>query len=212
MRKGNVTRQNPVAWQRFFLCFALWLAVPCALSAQEYGELASGSTEMIGQMAPSWNLRGWVNSKPLDIGQLQGKVILLRFFSDNPAGAASLKELDRTYRDKGLLVIGLYAPQPTPTQVPAEQVEWLASALGFTFPVGIDSGWETLNRYWLNRADAEMTATTFLIDRKGIIRYVQPDGLYEKNSSNRAVRKEFEKLEKQVQNLLKEEDTTGRTN
>ncbi|MDP2735060.1 MAG: hypothetical protein Q8P12_02530, partial [bacterium] len=66
--------------------------------------------------------------------------------------------------------------------------------------------------YWLNRADAEMTAVTFLIDRKGMIRYVQPDGLYEKNSANRAVRKEFEKLEKQIQNLLKEEETTGQAN
>ncbi|MBI1955693.1 MAG: redoxin domain-containing protein [Acidobacteria bacterium] len=213
MHKENETRRNPVAWQWFLFCFALWLAVPGGQAAQEsYGELASGSTELIGQMAPSWNLRGWVNSKPLDIGQLQGKVVLLRFFSDHPAGAASIKELDRTYRDKGLLVIGLYAPQPTPTQTSVEQVQRLASALGFTFPVGIDSGWETLNRYWLNRADAEMTATTFLIDRKGMIRYVQPDGQYEKNSSNRAARKEFEKLDKQVQSLLKEEDTTGRTN
>lgn len=213
MHQGNATRQNPGAWQRLLLCFALWMAVPCALAAQEsYGELSSGSTELIGQMAPSWSLRGWVNSKPLDIGQLQGKVLLLRFFSDNPAGAAGLKELDRTYRDKGLLVIGLYAPQPTPTQVPAEQVQRLASGLGFTFPVGIDSGWETLNRYWLNRADAEMAATTFLIDRKGMIRYVQPDGQYEKNSANRAARKEFEKLDKQVQSLLKEEEPTGQAN
>ena len=213
MHKENETRRNPVAWQWFLLCFALWLAVPGALASQEsYEELASGSTERIGQMAPPWSLRGWVNSKPLDIGQLQGKVVLLRFFSDNPAGAASLKEWDRTYRDKGLLVIGLYAPQPMPTQVPAEQVQRLVSGLGFTFPVGIDSGWETLNRYWLNRADVEMTAVTFLIDRKGIIRYVQPDGLYEKNSANRAVRKEFEKLEKQIQNLLKEEEPTGQAN
>ncbi|MBI4478937.1 MAG: redoxin domain-containing protein [Acidobacteria bacterium] len=212
MHKENETRQNPVAWQWFLFCFALWLAVPCGLLAQDYGELSSGSTELIGQMAPPWSLRGWVNSKPLDIGKLQGKVVLLRFFSDNPVGAASLREWDRTYRDKGLAVIGLYTPQPTPTEVPAEQVERLASALGFTFPVGVDSGWETLNRYWLNRADAEMTAVTFLIDRKGIIRYIQPDGQYEKNSSNRAARKEFEKLDKQVQSLLKEEGTTERRN
>ncbi|MBI4460582.1 MAG: redoxin domain-containing protein [Acidobacteria bacterium] len=200
------------AWLRM-ASLALWLGILPAMAAQDsFEEQASGSAELIGQVAPEWSVRGWVNSKPMDIGQVAGKVVLLRFFSDNPASAATLKELDRTYRDQGLAVIGLYVPQPMPAQVSGEEVERLIRALGFSFPVGIDSGWETLNRYWLNRADAEMTATTFLIDRRGVIRYVQPDGLYEKTSPNRAVRREFEKLEKQVQKLLKEEETTGQAN
>ena len=62
-----------------------------------------------------------------------------------------------------------------------------------------------MNRYWLDRADAEMAAVAFVIDRNGVIRYIQPDGQYEKNSPNRVRRREFEKLEKQIQNLLKEE-------
>lgn len=204
MHQRNARKRTPVE-RNLLLCLALWMAGSSGLAAQEsWADLASGKTELIGQMAPPWNLRDWVNSTPLDLDELQGKVILLRFFSDNPTGIASIKELNQAHRDKGLAVIGLYVPTPTPTPVSVEQVQRLVTVLGFAFPVGIDSTWATVNRYWLNRADAEMSAATFLIDRKGIIRYVQPDGRYEKNSSNRAVRNEFEKLEKQIQSLLME--------
>jgi hypothetical protein len=68
----------------------------------------------------------------------------------------------------------------------------------------VDSAWQTVNRYWLNRADAEAASVTFLIDRRGVIRYVQPDGRYEKNSRDRKARQEYEGLEKQILELLKE--------
>jgi hypothetical protein len=61
-----------------------------------------------------------------------------------------------------------------------------------------------VNRYWLNRADAEPGGMTFLVDRRGIIRYIQPDGRYEKNSADRKARGEYDKLDKQIQSLLKE--------
>ena len=86
-----------------------------------------------------------------------------------------------------------------------KHLQRLASALGFQFPVGLDSRWETLNRYWLNRADADLTAATFLIDRQGIIRYIQPDGMYDGKSSRRSMRKAYEKLQEAVENLLKQE-------
>lgn len=187
------------------LCLALWVGWPAWLAAQQStAELASGRGEMIGQVAPPWKHQGWVNSKPVDLAQLRGKVILLRFFQDHAAGAAAVRELYQTYGAQGLAVVGFYVPTPFPAETEPEQVRQLASALGFEFPVGVDARWETINRYWLNRAEAEMAAATFVIDRQGIIRYIQPDGLYEKNSSQRALRREYDNLVKQIEGLLKE--------
>jgi peroxiredoxin len=167
-------------------------------------ELSAGEDQMIGQPAPSWVHRGWVNSQPLEARQLRGKVVLLRFFSDQPVGAPAVVDLYQKYQAQGLAAVGFYTPQPMPTETDAEFVRDLAAAVGFDFPVAVDSRWETVNKYWLNRADAEPGGMTFLIDRKGIIRYIQPDGRYERNSRDRRSRAAFERLEKQIEVLLKE--------
>ena len=158
-----------------------------------------------GRVAPSWLIHDWINSPPLDLGQLQGKVVLVRFFSDNPLSAAALNEFYRTYRQQGFEVVGIYTPQPTPTAVDLGYVKRLAGSLGFAFPIGVDSRWETVNRYWLTEADADMGSASFLIDRKGVIRLIQGRGLYEKDSRNRNARREYEGLKRLIEALLQEE-------
>jgi len=192
---------------------SLWLAA-ALLGVAGTGNLAAQFADdsfasdrnaiRVGAVAPPWIIRNWINSGPLDIGQLQGKVILLRFFSDNPLSAATLNEFYRTYRERGLAVVGIYSPQPMPGETDVDSVRRLVSALGFEFPVGVDPRWETVNRYWLTEADADMGAAAFLIDRKGVIRFIQGRGLYERNSPNRAVRREYETLQRLIEQLLKE--------
>jgi peroxiredoxin len=167
-------------------------------------DMATGAKEMIGQPAPEWLHSGWVNSEPLELRDLRGKVVLIRFFNDNPVGAAAIRLLHATYREQGLAVVGFYVSSPMPAAADPAAVRNLAEAVGFDFPVGNDGRWQNVTRYWLSRADAESDAVTFLIDRKGIIRYIQPDGGYEKDSRNRKARGEFEKLEKEIQALLQE--------
>jgi peroxiredoxin len=186
------------------LALAALFAVPLLRAQYSIADLSSGADEMIGKPAPAWVHRGWVNSPPLEIKQLRGEVVLLRFFSDQPVGAPAVRQLYQAYQSQGLAAVAFYNPEPMPTETDPEYVRGLAATLGFDFPVGNDARWETVNRYWLNRADAEPAGMTFLIDRKGIIRYIQPDGRYEKDSKDRKARQEYEKLEKQIQSLLKE--------
>ena len=188
------------------LAFVFGVGNTSKLAAQIRDEDFTSNTSSIkvGGVAPSWIIRNWINSGPLDLPQLRGKVILLRFFSENPTSAATLDEFYRTYREQGLEVVGMYAPQPMPAETDLEHVRQLVSALGFEFAVGVDSRWETLNRYWLDKADVQMDAATFLIDRKGVIRTIQSVGQYERNSQNRDARRAYESLQRQIEQLLKE--------
>jgi len=161
--------------------------------------------EMIGKVAPRWNLKQWINSaEAVETAKLRGKVIMLRFIDDRPQGAAAVRELAKTYQADGLTTVGIYAPSPTPTSVDPEMVKDLALALGFTFPIGIDPTWLAVNRYFMTQADVEILGATFLIDRNGVVRYVQPDGRYEKNSSDRSARRQYENLERMIKTLVAE--------
>jgi peroxiredoxin len=209
LRRSNRTGHTNSHRSRMLACnaamlWALAALMPTTAAAQSTAELAAGTQEMIGRLAPELVHDGWANSQPVAMEQLIGKVVLLRFFGDQPAGAAAVRELIRTYQPQGLTAVGVYVPSPMPTATEKEYVRRMAISLGFNFPVAVDSGWETVNRYWLNRADAEPSAATFLIDRRGVIRYIQPDGRYEKGSRDRTARREYENLEKHIQSLLKE--------
>jgi len=187
-----------------------WLGVGVRLPAQmDLPDSRSATAPMIGQMAPAWTTQGWINANSLDIKQLRGSVILLRFIDDSALNVAAINDLYHAYHDKGLAVVGMFAPSPMPTETKLEHVRELAAAQGIEFPLGLDERWETLNRYWLETGDTEQTTSAFLIDRKGVVRYIHGDARYNKNSPNKAVKREYEKLDKEIQLLLKPDDSAG---
>jgi peroxiredoxin len=215
MVNGTNVREKSSDTRRILRCTGLAaLLLACGwngrLAAQTAPEdSVSTNSQLVGQMAPAWTTQGWVNADTLDVKKLRGKVVLLRFLNDSASSASTLNEFYRTYGPRGMAVVGIYAPAPFPTPTSLDHVRELAEAQGFEFAIGLDARWETLHRYWLDRADAELTSATFLIDRKGIIRYIQPDGQYDKNSPNRAARREYSKLEKEIETLLNSDEATG---
>ena len=58
----------------------------------------------------------WLFSDPIYIGDLKGKVILLRWWTDDcpycRESAPAINEWHYTYRDSGLVVIALYHEKP----------------------------------------------------------------------------------------------------
>lgn len=179
-------------------------------SRAQFGSFASdANTIQVGRVAPALKISTWINSPPLDLVQLFGKVVLIRFFSDNPTSAVALNEFYRTYKDQGFVIVGIYTPQPMPGTPDLDYVKRLALSVGFEFPIGIDGSWEVVNRYWLTDADADMASAGFLIDRKGVVRLVQGYGLYEKDSRNRTARREYEALKQGIEALLQEEAPGG---
>jgi thiol-disulfide isomerase/thioredoxin len=68
---------------------------------------------LIGKEAPEFQkIKGWLNSKPLKLKNLRGKIVLLDFWGTwcGPCIAAipELTELHEKYSDKGLVIIGIH--------------------------------------------------------------------------------------------------------
>ena len=89
--------------------------------------LAFAGDNLIGSKAPEWNNKDWLNSKPLQLADLRGKVVLIRFFMESNcpmcrASAPHLNEFHRLYKDRGLVVIGMYTPKPEPRKTSVDTV------------------------------------------------------------------------------------------
>lgn len=154
---------------------------------------ASAREKLIGAKAPAWTVTHWINSTPIELQDLKGKVVLVRWWTapDCPyckATAPALNEFHEKYSDKGLQVLGFYHHKSDePLRV--EEVKRFSNSFGFKFPVAIDEDWKTLHRYWLDQGKSKWTSVSFLIDRHGIIRHIHPGGEYVKGDKDYALMK-----------------------
>ena len=132
----------------------------------------------------------WINSEPLKIEQLRGKVVLVDFWTYTCINCIRtlpyLKEWDKKYRDKGLVIVGVHTPE-FEFEKKYENVLKAVNDYQLKYPVAQDNNYATWsiyqNRYWPHK---------YLIDVDGYIRY---DYIGEGN---------YDETEKMIQLLLKE--------
>ena len=176
---------------------------PASLAAVEhYSAPQTSDAALIGVQPEDWQARDWINSQPLTLDSLRGRVVLVRWWTSPgcpfcQASAPALNEFWERYRRRGLMVIGLYhhkSSAPLTAAHVAEQVR----KLGFEFPVATDPQWATLRRWWLDQNDNGWTSVTILLDRRGRIRHVHPGGAFFKGEPG------YEALEKKIEALLAE--------
>ena len=171
---------------------ALWMTV--ALLIGGAGAVASGTRDQ-GRIPELDGAVKWLNSAPLNSKQLRGKVVLVNFWTYSCIN--SLRELPymkawaTKYKDAGLVVIGVHAPEFDFEKDPGNVKDAL-SALNITYPIPIDSNhsiWTNFrNEYW---------PADYFIDAKGRIRY------------HHFGEGEYEKSESVLQALLKENGAAG---
>jgi peroxiredoxin len=154
----------------------------------------------IGQPVSEWELQNWMNSKPLKLSNLRGKVVLIRWWTAPGCPycantAPALNEFHRAYAKRGLQVVGAYHHKSDDPLDPKE-VERAAKKFGFKFPVAVDPDWHTLNHWWLDHHDAPFTSMSFLLDRQGVLRYVHRGGEYVKGDGD------YEQVKQQIERLL----------
>jgi len=177
----------------------IWILVAGSLPLSIFPCHASGAEgdELLGTKPPEWEVSDWFNSKPLRLRDLQGRPILVRFWTGPQCpycqrSAPALNEFYQKFHSRGLEVIGFYHHKSS-TPLDKKQVEKLIRRYGFRFPVAVDHNWETLRRWWLQGRPKAWTSISFLIDQEGVIRHVHPGGEYVKGDE--AYRKLKAKIE-----------------
>ena len=173
------------------------------------GLLAKEGDELIGKPAPEWGTLKWMNSHSLKLKELGDKVVLIRWWTETcpfcAASAPALNEFHDTFKDKGLVVIGMYHPKP-PGPRHQKALEKAVKRLGFEFPIALDMDWEMLRRYWLAKGRHRWTSVSFLIDKQGKIRYIHPGGEYYKgeDETRTEAERDYDELKELIERLIAE--------
>lgn len=132
----------------------------------------------------------WINSKPLTIANLRGKVVLIDFWTYTCINCIRtlpyLQNWSEKYKDQGLIVIGVHSPE-FEFEKDLDNVKKAVKDFGLTYPIVQDNNFDTwrayANQYW---------PAKYLIDKDGNIRYTH---FGERN---------YDETEKMIQQLLKE--------
>lgn len=120
----------------------------------------------------------WINSEPLTLEGLRGRVVLLDFWTYSCINCQRtlpyLTRWDEQYRDRGLTIIGVHSPEFAFEKVVAN-VEDNAARLGVEYPVAIDNDFRTWRRW-----DQRYWPAHYLIDQQGLVRQVHyGEGAYD---------------------------------
>lgn len=103
-----------------------------------------------GVLQPFTGATEWINSPPLTLQALRGKVVLIDFWTFacyNCLNALPhVKKLEAKYRDRGLVVIGVHTPE-LPRERVLENVRREVKRLGVTYPVVVDNDYKIWNAY-----------------------------------------------------------------
>ncbi|MGH9046457.1 MAG: cytochrome c biogenesis protein CcdA, partial [Acidimicrobiales bacterium] len=125
---------------------------------------------------PAPNFAGivkWLNTpggRPLSIGSLRGKVVLVDFWTYSCINCQrSLPHVEawyKNYANDGFVVVGVHTPEFAFEHV-ISNVRSQAAALGVRYPVAIDNNYGTWNAY-----DNEDWPADYLIDAQGDVRHI----------------------------------------
>lgn len=184
-------------------------SAPRAGAGEQHSSVdADSPADLLDKPARAWSFERWVDTPPLTLESLRGKVVLVRWFNTGCKYCGntlpSLETLRVRYASRGLVVVGVYHPKPI-RSVSDAFVRRTARKLGFHGPLAVDEEWATLNRWWLaNHADRNWTSVSFLIDREGIVRWAHGGGEYHPSTDVRhaSCDASYAQLERTIRQLL----------
>jgi thiol-disulfide isomerase/thioredoxin len=139
--------------------------------------------------APNFvGISNWLNSGPLNITDLRGKVVLVDFWTYGCINCVNtlpqVTRLYQAYRDKGLVVVGVHTPE-FPFEKVTGNVQTALKRHGITYPVAQDNEYATWkayrNEYW---------PAQYIVDQSGRIVF------------EHAGEGQYDEIERTIQRLL----------
>jgi len=188
---------------------ALLLAAPLSAAPLSPAE-ADSPASVLDRPARAWSFDRWLRTRPLSQQDLRGKLVLLRWFTEEchycEGTLPELEKLRQRYDEAGLVVIGVFHPKPM-RSVRDARILKLADRLGFRGPVAVDERWSTLDRWWLDgHPERNWTSVSFLLDREGLVRWVHTGGEYHPGDDprHRSCARQYAELVSTIDRLLEE--------
>nr|WP_082902561.1 thioredoxin family protein [Paraburkholderia ginsengiterrae] len=145
-------------------------AAATGIAAAMSGGTATVDRPLTNASAPELTgISNWINSDPLTLQQLRGKVVLVDFWTYTCINCINtlpyVKSWNEKYKDQGLTVIGVHTPE-YPFERDTGNVKTAVKRFGITYPVAQDNSYATWraygNEYW---------PAFYLIDKTGKIVY-----------------------------------------
>jgi thiol-disulfide isomerase/thioredoxin len=119
--------------------------------------------------APELAAGDWINSEPLKLKDLRGRVVLIEFWTFGCINCRNtlpfIKDWDNRYHEEGLTIIGVHSPE-FDEERDVENLRRQVASLGIRYSVVSDNDYQTWNAY-----DVAAWPTTFLLDKQGRIRW-----------------------------------------
>ena len=121
---------------------------------------------MQGKPAPELAVKNWINSKPLKLADLKGKIVVVDFWATwcGPciASVPHTNELQKKYANQGVVFVAVCAVKG------GEKMAETAKKHGMQYAVALDTG-KTGDTFAAFKADSY--PDYFIIDRKGHLRW-----------------------------------------
>ena len=142
-----------------------------------------------GRAAPNFvGIKNWLNSGPLNIADLRGKVVLVDFWTYDCINCVRtlpyVTKLYDTYKDRGLIVVGVHSPE-FPFEKATNNVQTAINRFGIKYPVAQDNDLTTWaaynNQYW---------PAQYIVDKNGKIVF------------EHAGEGQYQEIERTIQKLL----------
>jgi thiol-disulfide isomerase/thioredoxin len=124
-----------------------------------------------GQLPGFEGATGWLNSPPLSVDDLRGKIVLVDFLTYTCINwlrtLGYVRAWAEKYADDGLVVVGVHTPE-FPFERDVDNIRWAMNEMKVEFPIAIDSEyaiWRAFsNNYW---------PAVYIADAEGQIRHHQ---------------------------------------
>src|SRR6185369_15131790 len=200
-------RQNVIALALLLVATTLVVTIGYAKGYGPLGLISSGVYRLTGgenrpviytepPTAPDFAAGTWINSEPLTIKSLCGRVVLVEFWTFGCYNCRNtlpfVKQWHERYSDKGLTVVGVHSPE-FDEEKNVDNLRKQVASLDIRFPVVTDNDYATWRAY-----KVEAWPTLFLLDKSGSVRWMHVgEGAYDE--AERTIQKLLaEKPEKQV--------------